>query len=88
MNNTRRKEIGKIISRAEALRDELENIMMDIEVIRDEEEEYIDNVPENLQGTERYEMAEEALSNLESALEWFEEFDFEDMLSYLEEARM
>ncbi len=42
-------------------------------VIKDEEQECMDNMPENLWGSERYEKAEEAVSNLEDAINYLEE---------------
>ena len=44
MNNTRRKEITSIIEQVEELKDKLENILAD-------EDEYRDNMPENLWGS-------------------------------------
>ena len=35
----------------------------------DEEQEYMDNMPENFQCSERYEKAEEAVASLEEALD-------------------
>ena len=39
-----------------------------IELIRDAEEQYIDNTPDNFCGTESYEVAEEAVSMLEEVI--------------------
>ena len=46
-----------------------------------EEEEYRDNIPENLQGGERYEKAEAACDSLSAAVD-----GIEDILSSIEEA--
>lgn len=62
MNNTRRKEIRSIIEQAEELKDKLENILAD-------EDEYRDNMPENLSGSRRYDDSEEASNSLRCALE-------------------
>lgn len=74
MNNPRRQALNKIIDRIDAL-------MCDLESLKDEEEEYRDNIPENLQGSERYETADEAVDNLESAYDALDE-----VISYIEEA--
>ena len=74
MNNTRRKAI-------EEIRDRLAEISDEIDEILGEEEEYRDNIPENLQGGERYERAEEAVSNLSSATD-----SLYEVLDYLESA--
>ena len=73
MNITRRKALEAIYDKLVELRDELESI-------KDEEQEYADNMPENLQGGERHEAAEnavygmeDALSDLESAADKIEE---------------
>lgn len=66
MNNNRRKEIRNIIEQLESIRAQIENI-------RDDEQDCIDNMPENLQGSERCETAEAAVENLDLAIEPFEE---------------
>lgn len=66
MNKIRRKQLESIAARLEELRAELEDVMAD-------EAEYRDNIPENLQGSERYEKADEACDNLSYALDAFEE---------------
>ena len=62
MNEQRRKELNAIYTLIEEARDRLE-------CVKDEEEEYKDNIPENLQGSERYERAEEVVGVLESSLD-------------------
>ena len=65
MNNARRKQIDKVI--------EMLNFANDlIESIRSDEESYMDNMPENLQGSMRYSDAEEACGHLEDAASWVE----------------
>lgn len=71
MNNTRRKALAELRDRLESLGIDVEAIKEDLEVLRDEEQEYIDNMPENLQGGEKYENAENAVSSLELALDEF-----------------
>ncbi len=68
MNKLRRKALEDIIEQLDVIHDTLEEL-------RGEEEEYRDNMPENLQSSERYEKADaacdslyEAISNLEEAL--------------------
>ena len=74
MNNIRRKKIAK-------LQEQLEEIKSLLEEIAEEEEEAFNNIPESLEGTERYEMAEAANDNLASAID-----SFDELLEYLEEA--
>lgn len=66
MNSTRRKSIQKLI-------DNLEEIKFEIETIQEEEQQYIDNIPENFQGSERAELAEEASSNIEFSVDSLQE---------------
>lgn len=75
MNKARRKEIDSVI-------EGLTELMERLEGIRDEEEEYFDNMPESLQYSEKGETAEEAISNLESAMD-----SIEEAISSAEEAK-
>lgn len=94
MNNNRRKEISKIIEEVESAvstaKEKLEELKTSIESVRDEEQEYMDNMPENLQGSERYGVAEQAVDNLDSAAssidEIIEAMDTDDLIDYLNDA--
>ena len=66
MNNPRRKQLDAIIAKIQELSNDLECIM-------DEEQEYLENIPENLQSSERYEKAEAACDSLQCALDNLEE---------------
>lgn len=86
MNNLRRKAIKAAIAKLEALQEDFNILKEEIENIMDEEQEAMDNVPESLQETDRYYAMEEAVDNLTYAVDVFENFDFEEITSYLEEA--
>jgi uncharacterized membrane protein len=60
MNNLRRKEINALIS-------DLEELQARLEIVRDEETEYRDNMPENLQGSEKFEQADQYCTELDEA---------------------
>lgn len=62
MNKKRRKNIQGIL-------DQLEELKGNLELIQEEEEDYRDNIPENLQGSERYEKADEACDTLSGAVD-------------------
>lgn len=69
MNKNRRKELMEWVKRAEdwaaqgeELKDMLENICSD-------EQDYFDNMPENLQGSQRGMDAEEAIDAMNEAIE-------------------
>lgn len=74
MNKQRRNELNDIIER-------LEGLMADVEALRDEEQDCYDNMPENLQYSERGEMAENAISEMDNAIS-----SIEDAISSLETA--
>lgn len=71
MNAPRRKSIQEVI-------DQLEELKSTIETIMDEEQEAYDNLPENLQGSERGEAMSEAADNLDSAYN-----SMDEVLEYL-----
>ena len=62
MNKDRRKSLQDI-------RDQLEELKGSLEDLQAEEEEYRDSMPWNMQGGEKYEKADEAAGNIESAAE-------------------
>lgn len=66
MNRIRRKALNDI-------KDQIEMLRCTLEQLAEEEEEYRDNMPENLQGSERYEKADEACDSLNSALDSLDE---------------
>ena len=74
MNNIRRKAIQKVIDSIEELKEE-------VETLAKEEQECFENIPESFYGSERYERAEQAVDNLESA-----SFSFEELIDYLNAA--
>lgn len=75
MNKVRRKRVDDVIAKLYELQEELESIF-------DEESEYRDNIPENMQASERYENAETNCDNLESAKDCIDE-----IIDYLEESK-
>jgi ElaB/YqjD/DUF883 family membrane-anchored ribosome-binding protein len=74
MNKNRRKALAELSADLQVLRDRLEELF-------DEEEEYRDNIPENLQGSERYEMAEASCDAMSMAMD-----SMDDAISYIDEA--
>lgn len=60
MNKERRKNINELV-------EQLERIKELVNDLQAEEQEYLDSIPENLQGSERYEKAEMAVSYLDDA---------------------
>lgn len=75
MNNKRRKELDELY-------EQVEDLKFKLDTIREDEETYKDNIPENLQGSERYETAEEAVEALDNAVD-----EFDEILQYIDTAR-
>lgn len=86
MNNTRRKEIKAIVAAARSLQEQITDLKERTEAVLGEEQEYFDNMPETLQGSEKGSVAEEAISNLSQALDSLDtaESEFDSVLSSLE----
>lgn len=68
MNKDRRKRLRQVIDQGNAL-------LEDLRAIQEEEQDALDNIPESLQGTDRYadmetaaELQEEAADNLEDLI--------------------
>lgn len=74
MNKSRRKQIESVIGK-------LEEIKSEIDMIREEEQDCLWNMPENLQNSDRYQMSEEAVSNMEGAMD-----DLDEVIELLEGA--
>lgn len=82
MNNERRKKIEVVKERISALLSQAENIKTDVEAIRDEEQDYRDNMPESF--GEKGGKAEAAIDALEQVINELENLtgnDFEDWLT-------
>ena len=88
MNKLRRKELGQVINRLNTIqgRDDLYSLINTLDNIKYDEESYYDNIPENLQYSQRAEDSEMAIENLEEALDLLnevydeEEFDVNNEL--------
>lgn len=96
MNNERRKVIEAQKAQVETLLESLKDlgkqasdIKLELESARDEEQDYYDNMPESLQGGDKGERAQAAVSALEDAigsLEEIEDLNFDDLLEQLDTA--
>lgn len=75
MNRQRRAALAKIYDAITAASDELA-------ALQEEETEYRDNMPENLQGSERYEAADAAVDAMQEAID-----QLSDVLDSIEEAQ-
>lgn len=88
MNKLRRKGLGQVINGLNTIqdRDDLYSLINTLDNIKYDEESYYDNIPENLQYSQRAEDSETAIENLEEALDLLnevydeEEFDVDNEL--------
>jgi predicted nucleic acid-binding Zn-ribbon protein len=67
MNKDRRKAIAAAAEALDKLKESVESHQVDVEGLKDEEQEYLDAMPEALQGGDKYSAGEEAVSKLEEA---------------------
>ena len=79
MNNQRRRELTNIITTMESVCTpvdiaDLEGIKTDIEFVLMDEEMAFESMPENLQGSYRGEMSQEAQDNMNEAIDLIDEF--------------
>lgn len=84
MNKERRKQINEaadLFAKAYAMIEDVKSILQEA---LDEEQEYYDNMPEGLQGGDKGDMAQSAISALESAIDAMEGLD--DVQGYIDEA--
>lgn len=87
MNNERRKAIDEVIAKIEALRDMIGEIGADVETLREEEQEYFDNMPESFQSGEKGERAESAISALDDAANDLVNLDLDNLVTLLNAAQ-
>lgn len=66
MNKQRREKIREVKQRIESCKNELQ-------IILDEEQDYFDNMPENLQGSMRGSDSEDAIDTMESCIDGLDE---------------
>lgn len=88
MNKERRKQIDAVIKRLEdEMRPLIDDITRQIEDLRDEEQDYYDNMPESFQMGEKGERAQCSIDALEAAVSDIEEIDLENLIANLGEAQ-
>ncbi len=92
MNKARRKELSEVIKGLGVIqdKDDLYSIINDLDNIKSDEEDYYDNIPENLQYSQKAEDSEQAIDNLEEALnllnEVYDEDEFDKDSELIQEA--
>ncbi|MDR1329557.1 MAG: hypothetical protein LBK23_08165 [Oscillospiraceae bacterium] len=66
MNNSRRKLLSE-------LKKVIDDLIEDITVVQTDEEDYRDNIPENLQNSEKYATSEAAISEMQFAIDYLQD---------------
>lgn len=66
MNKARRKTLSEISKRITLIKN-------DLQMVFDEETDYMDNMPENLQGSDKYFQSEEICDQLSECIDMFDE---------------
>ena len=87
MNKDRRKQIKTEETDASEIVSKVEDMVSNLEEIRDEEQEYLDNMPENMQDGEKGDIARAAVESLESVIDALQELVDADIVSALQEAQ-
>lgn len=86
MNKYRRQEIAAVIELVQGLTSQIDDVKAQIESIRDEEQEYYDNMPESLKYSDRGYAAEAAIGELDDAMCALVVFVSDSIISALETA--
>lgn len=73
MNKDRRKALSALADELNGLHGKIDDIRSQAETLRDEEQDYFDAMPENLQQGDRGQTAEEAIGYIESAVNALDE---------------
>lgn len=92
MNKARRKELSDVIRGLNTIqdKDDLYSWINTLDSIKDDEQDYYDNIPENLQYSQRAEDSEQAIEHMEDALsllnEVYDEDEFDKSSELIQEA--
>jgi triosephosphate isomerase len=87
MNTNRRTQLDSAIAELSAVKDSIEQIRLNIEAVRDEEQDSFDCLPENLQEAEKGEKMNEAIYQLDDAMNQLELIDFNEIIFCIEIAK-
>ena len=87
MNAARRKQLDEALTNLTTLCQDIETLVAEIDDIKDQEQEYYDNMPEAIQNGDKGTTAEAAIDQLESAADLLREFDFDAIEAALSRAK-
>jgi hypothetical protein len=86
MNNDRRKQIAAIVERLGELEVLVGEIMNDIMEVEQDEQDYLDNMPDSLRQGDKGSRAEDAVMHLGDASSALDDISVSDIISCLENA--
>jgi predicted RNase H-like HicB family nuclease len=75
MNKSRRNALSKIIRELNVIQNKngLDGLIDELDTLKEEEQDYYNNIPENLQNSQRAQDSEQAIDNLEEAVDLLNE---------------
>lgn len=74
MNKERRNKLARLRDRMSRLQSEVGDLIEDLQGVLDEEHEYLDNMPESLQGGEKGEKARTAIELMDTLISGMADF--------------
>jgi chromosome segregation ATPase len=86
MNKQRRARLNEARKMIAELQNQIDLAKDIIDECRAEEEEYKDNLPENMQDGEKGQAADDAIDHMQNAFDALENFDIDEITTYLEDA--
>ena len=87
MNRSRRKDLGRAIDLLSRIKSDFEEAKGIVEQAASGERDYYDNMPENMQSGDKGSDADNAATQLEEVVQSLEEFDLDDLVSKIDDAR-
>ena len=85
MNAMRRKRLYETRARLKDIEEGLRTLYDDLEQIRDEEQEALDNLPESLQESSKGEILQETIDKMDEILEALDDIDLDTLADDIEE---
>jgi hypothetical protein len=86
VNKDRRKALSDLVDRIGLMSGMRDDIVSELEALKDEEQEYFDNMPESLQGGDKGQLAEQSISSMDDAINELDGMQFDDAISNIESA--
>ena len=85
MNAKRRKALAAVIKKLETLDNLREEIREELQEVMDEEQDALDNMPDSLKETERGQLMQENIDNMQDVIGELDLIDVEDITDLLQQ---